>query len=233
MSHEDLPSTARRRTPETTGYAKGDLVRQRILGVAMDVFGEAGFKAATTRRIADAAGVQLPAIQYYFQNKEGLYLACAQEIVQGYRHHMGRSATHALATLQGAPAPEAARAALRDLMEALMNLLVGTSDTRHWSAFIARETNDKGPAYEILYENVWAPGANLTARLIARIRGEKKVSSLSKVQALLLISSAMVLQSGDGVSRRILKWATIGDEERRTLMAALSAQIAAIGQSDL
>lgn len=232
MSHEDPPSTTRRRTPETTGYAKGDLVRQRILGVAMDVFGEAGFKAATTRRIADAAGVQLPAIQYYFQNKEGLYLACAQEIVQGYRHHMGPSATHALATLEGTPDRTATRAALRDLMEALMNLLVGTNDTRHWAAFIARETNDKGPAYEILYENVWAPGADLTARLIARLRGEKKTSPLSRVQALLLISSAMVLQTSDGVSRRILNWSTIGDEERQTLMAALTAQIAAIDHTE-
>lgn len=228
MTPEDLPSATRRRTPETTGYAKGDLVRQRILGTAMDVFGEVGFKAATTRRIADVAQVQLPAIQYYFHNKEGLYLACAQEIVQGYRHHMGRAATQALAVLKGASDAAKARAALRDLMEALVNLVVGADDTRHWAAFIARETSDKGPAYEILYENVWSPGAELTARLIARIRGEKRVSPLVRVQALLLISNAMALQSTNGMSRRLLGWSTIGEEERQTIMAALAAQIAAI-----
>ena len=231
MAHQVPTSTVRRRTPETSGYAKGDLVQERILGVAMEVFGEVGFKAATTRRIADAAGVQLPAIQYYFQNKEGLYLACAQEIVQGYRHHMGSSATKAHEVLKGPANTARARAALCELMEALLSLLVGTSDTRHWAAFIARETSDKGPAYEILYANVWSPGVELTARLIARIRREKDVTPLARVQALLLISGAMVLQSSGSVSRRLLNWSTIGNEERETVMAALNAQIAALEQS--
>ena len=228
MALQDPSSTARRRTADTSSYAKGDLVQQRILGVAMNVFGEVGFKAATTRRIADGAAVQLPAIQYYFQNKEGLYLACAQEIVQGYRHQMGPSARKALAVLAGPANTARARAALRELMEALLNLLVGTSDTRHWAAFIARETSDKGPAYEILYANVWTPGVEITAGLIARIRREKEVTGLARVQALLLISGAMVLQSSDSVSRRLLNWSAIGDEERETIMAALTAQIAAL-----
>jgi AcrR family transcriptional regulator len=47
--------------------------RARILAAAADVFGARGFKAATTRQIAEAAGVNQAAINYHFKGKLGLY----------------------------------------------------------------------------------------------------------------------------------------------------------------
>jgi AcrR family transcriptional regulator len=47
---------------------------------AVKLFGEHGFAGASTRDIATAAGVNAPALQYYFENKEGVYQACAEYI---------------------------------------------------------------------------------------------------------------------------------------------------------
>lgn len=49
--------------------------RGRILAAACEVFGELGFKAATVRRITQAAGVNAAAVNYHFQGKRALYQA--------------------------------------------------------------------------------------------------------------------------------------------------------------
>ena len=69
------PKTTKVRAVASAGYRKGGETRQRILDAALNAFGEASFKAVTTRRIAQAAGVSLPTLQYYFGDKEGLYRA--------------------------------------------------------------------------------------------------------------------------------------------------------------
>ena len=51
------------------GYARGDETRQRIIEAAIELFGERGFAGASTREIAAMAGVNAPALQYYFENK--------------------------------------------------------------------------------------------------------------------------------------------------------------------
>ncbi len=53
---------------------------QRIIEAAIELFGEHGFERASTRDIAARAGVNAPALQYYFENKEGVYRACAEAL---------------------------------------------------------------------------------------------------------------------------------------------------------
>ena len=54
---------------------RGEDTRRRILETALALFAAEGFDSASTRAIAERAGVNLPAIQYYFGSKEGLYRA--------------------------------------------------------------------------------------------------------------------------------------------------------------
>lgn len=49
--------------------------RSRLISSALRLFAEKGFKAASTREICEAAGVNLSAIRYYFGDKAGLYRA--------------------------------------------------------------------------------------------------------------------------------------------------------------
>ncbi len=55
--------------------------RARIVAAALRIFGRQGYDHSSTRQIAAQAGVNPPALQYYFGGKAGLHRACAQFII--------------------------------------------------------------------------------------------------------------------------------------------------------
>jgi AcrR family transcriptional regulator len=222
---------AQARKAAAGGYLKGDETRQRLLDAALTVFGEDSFRAATTRRIAAAAGVSLPTLQYYFGGKEGLYRACAEAIVERYRRHTASAAATALAALDRDRSPAAARRQLKALIGALAGFLVGTREAEGWASFVTRELREPGPAYAILYERLWRPGVETTGRLVARILGCAPDDPAARLQALLLISSLTSFQSGRSIALRTLGWKTIGPDELALVRAALDAQIDSIGRN--
>jgi TetR/AcrR family transcriptional regulator, regulator of cefoperazone and chloramphenicol sensitivity len=212
------------------GYRKGKETRNRVLDAALKSFGEASFRAVTTRQIAEAAGVSLPTLQYYFGDKEGLYRACAEAIIERYRHHATAAAATAGRALSEDCTAETARNNLKALIGALAGFLVGSKETERWAQFVARELRDPGPAFKILYERLWQPGIEITARLIARIAGSPDDEPAVRIQALLLISSLLAFQSGRSISLRTMRWKTIGREELAMVRSSLDAQIDAIGR---
>jgi TetR/AcrR family transcriptional regulator, regulator of cefoperazone and chloramphenicol sensitivity len=219
------------RAADGAGYKKGEETRLRILDAALQAFGEASFKAVTTRRISRAARVSLPTLQYYFGDKEGLYRACAEAIVERYRRHTAVAAAKAAEALRGDSAAETARIQLKAVIAALAGFLVGSREAERWAQFVGRELRDPGPAFEILYEKLWRPGVELTARLIGRILGSPENDSAARIQALLLISSLLAFQSGRSISLRTMRWSTIGPQELAMVVSSLDAQIDAIGRN--
>lgn len=215
----------RQRNMTANGYAKGEASRQRILDAALEVFGEIGYRAATTRSIAEAAGLKLPALSYYFGGKEQLYLACAEEIVARYREHMAPVAPQAEKALTTAAGPEQAREALHLLIDALVDWLVGSDTPRRWSSFVAREMADPGPGYDILFKRLWLPGVSLMARLLSQLREVAADDDRSRLQAILLIASLTAFQSGRSVSMQALQWSSIGAEEVRMISALMKSQV--------
>jgi TetR/AcrR family transcriptional regulator, regulator of cefoperazone and chloramphenicol sensitivity len=117
------------------------------------------------------------------------------------------------------------------VIRALARLLVGSDEARHWAQFVSRELRDPGPAFEILYANLWRPGAELTARLVARILGSPESDPTPRLQALLLISGLLAFQSGRSISLRAMNWSRLGREELMMVQSALDAQIDAIGRN--
>ena len=55
-----------------------DDTRQRIINAAMGLFGQVGYSQATTRAIADAAGVNEVTLFRHFGNKKNLLMACIE-----------------------------------------------------------------------------------------------------------------------------------------------------------
>lgn len=61
--------------------------RERLVDAAVDVFSSHGFDGATTRQIANRAGVALAALPYHFTTKEALWQAAASRIFGLLREH--------------------------------------------------------------------------------------------------------------------------------------------------
>lgn len=214
--------------PLPGGYRKGEEARQRILEAALKAFGSNGFKGATTRQIADDADVNLPALTYYFEGKEGLYLACAREIVGRYEKRMLTLVAEAHAELGKGMTPPQARARLKQVMAALAAMLVGAEETEIWSAFVLREMSERGPAFAILYDQLWAPGVDLTAGLISRAMGERATSPAARIHALLLISSLSAFSTARPVALKYMNWPDAGDTRFTRIKQVIDQQIDAI-----
>lgn len=69
---------AARRIPDGVRSASPEETRERILIAARETIGRKGKRGATTREIADVAGVNEATIFRHFGTKEALLVACAQ-----------------------------------------------------------------------------------------------------------------------------------------------------------
>ncbi len=136
---------APRRRPATGGYARGEEKRTRIIEAAIHRFGEDGYEGASTRDIAQDAGVNPPALQYYFDSKEGLYAACFAHITGQFSAAMQPVYQRADAIQPGER--EAALDTFCDLLDAMAEFLFETTDAAGWRRFIARvkARDDDGP----------------------------------------------------------------------------------------
>lgn len=213
-----------------SGYRKGGEARQRILEAALAEFAAAGFKGATTRQIAERASVNLPALKYYFGGKEGLYLACAEEILSRYQAGMQGMVAGARRSLEAELSADQARALLKAVMRTLADMLVGGGEAEIWSAFMLREIGEQGPAFDLLYGQLWAPGVEVTAGLIARALGEPAASPAARIQALLLISSLSAFGTARPVALKFLNWPDATADRMAQIKAALDAQIDRLGR---
>ncbi|MBP7702125.1 MAG: CerR family C-terminal domain-containing protein [Phenylobacterium sp.] len=190
--------------PRSAGYRKGEETRARMLDVAAKLFGQHGFAAVTTRQIVEESEASLPTLNYYFGDKNGLYLACAEEIALRYEAALGETGRQAAAALQAPMTPPDARAALKAVYRELIDFMLAVEDTRSWALFIHREIAVPGPAHELLYSRLWAPGMELSAALIARAMGHPRTTTEAKVRAILLSSSLTAFQAGRQVYARVL-----------------------------
>lgn len=70
---------AHHRTSPRAARRDGEDSRQRLLMAALKLFADQGFAKTSTRELAEAAGVNIAAISYYFGDKAGLYRAAFLE----------------------------------------------------------------------------------------------------------------------------------------------------------
>ena len=161
-----------RRRPTNGGYARGEETRARIITVALRLFGDRGFDGVSTREIAEEAGVNPPALQYYFDSKEGLYCACAEHVagrvLEGTEPMIAR-AERLLAEKAPATALVEAYCAIS---ESLVELMFGPEGAV-WSAFLGAEQAGFGPgtAYPIFRERFGARLDSALSGIVSRLSG--------------------------------------------------------------
>jgi TetR/AcrR family transcriptional regulator len=74
----------------TTVARTGGLeTRRAILDAALDLFSERSFDGASTRSIAELAGVTQPLLNYHFAGKEELWRAAVDDVFERFRTSMG------------------------------------------------------------------------------------------------------------------------------------------------
>ena len=210
---------------QDTGYSKSTQTRKAILRAAIVAFGKSGYSAATTRQIAAAAGVNQPAISYYFGTKEGLYKACAEEILANFTGPLSEVSMLAFEALQSGLDRQGAAQRLRKLLSALADVMILSEEVSEAAGFVSREMRDPGLAYQTLYRNLWAPGIELAARLVATVKGRSDVEQADRMDAIMMISGIAVFTPGLSVSMAIMGWQEAGQEGKALVLERLGVQI--------
>ncbi|MBN7796065.1 CerR family C-terminal domain-containing protein [Parahaliea mediterranea] len=208
-----------------TGYSKSADTRKAILRAAIVAFGRAGYSAATTRQIADAAGVNQPAINYYFGGKDGLYQACAQEILDNFKGPLEQVSLRALEAIGAGLDRKGAARQLQELLSALAEVMILSEEVSEAAGFVGREMREPGLAYQMLYRNLWAPGIELAAALIAIVKGRAEVEPADRVDAIMMISGISAFAPGHSVSMQVMQWQAAGKDGKALVLERLEAQI--------
>lgn len=84
----------------TTSLSTSQATQAKLLEAAVDVFAEKGYRDATLREICRRAGANNAAINYHFRDKEHLYLAAIEFIVQDVHDHMPYSGDESSSTAE-------------------------------------------------------------------------------------------------------------------------------------
>ena len=186
--------TQPRRQKHKGVYVHGEATKHRLIEAALDLFGRHGFDGASTRRIADEAGVNISMISYYFGNKEGLLVAVGEHIrdrmqerlapvLEGLRHKIIHP---------NLPRDEAL-AALLTMMEALADIIIPESaETDRWARFIVRQEMEGGPALKVIRPK---DIDRLAPMLVAKVRGTQPDDPENAIRLRTLIGQILVFRT--------------------------------------
>jgi TetR/AcrR family transcriptional regulator, regulator of cefoperazone and chloramphenicol sensitivity len=122
---------------------------QRLLEAAGEIFAEQGYRAATVRQICEKAGANVAAVNYYFGDKERLYLAVLRSVpnahAEKYPPRVGLG-------------PEATAAEqLQIYVYSLLHRVFDAGRPGWHSKIIAREMAEPTHALDLLLEEIARP----------------------------------------------------------------------------
>jgi len=204
---------------------RGAETRAQLIDAALDVFGLLGFEGATTREIAKAAGANLAAIAYHFGSKEALHIAVAEHVARSMRGAIAPT----LADVAGpamAATPEAARSSFGRLIEAYVDIIVGSAEAERWARFIVREQMQPSAAFDIIYGFMGGP-IEVATRLVAVATGRPEDEE-TKIRVFAMFGQVLVFRVSQALVTRHMGWPTIGERERDEIKRVIASHVAAI-----
>ncbi|WP_027997704.1 CerR family C-terminal domain-containing protein [Sinorhizobium arboris] len=213
---------------------RGDATREKLLNTAIDVFGRYGFDGATTRKLADAAGVNLQAIPYYFGGKEGLYVAAAEHLASIIGGHVGDLRAVIVARLaeldaEGAEMmPAEARQFLTRMVQRMIILFV-SKESESWARFIIREQMEPTEAFKRIYGTIMGPMIEMARRLIGAILQDDPASEHIRLRTLSFVGSVLVFRMAHAAVHAQLEWEAAGPNEIETLRRHAAELVTVLG----
>lgn len=174
-----------------------DGTRHALIMAGLELFGEHGFKATTTRMLAERADANVSAIPYYFGGKEGLYMAVIEYIGGRLSGNVGP----AYASIQRALEDnnlgrDEAEEHIVTLLGSLAHLLLENEEARRWAVIVIKEQLKPSPAFDIIYDNVMRHVHGALCGLIARLTGREPDDPIVIFKAHTLLGQVFIFLSG-------------------------------------
>ncbi|WP_246752884.1 CerR family C-terminal domain-containing protein [Sinorhizobium sp. BG8] len=217
----------------TPPLSRSDAAREKLLSASIGVFGRYGFDGASTRQLAEAAGVNLQAIPYYFGSKEGLYLATAEYLaaqIGSYTGEMRGQIASRLAALEEAGQAlgvTEARAILTMMAQTMVTLFMSKT-SEPWARFIIREQMEPTEAFRRIYESIMGPMIGTARRLIGVILDEPQDSAHVRLRTLSFVGNIMIFRVAHAAVLKQMDWESVGPKEIETVQRLAAELVAAV-----
>jgi len=201
------------------GYARGEETRARIVTAALRLFGQRGFDGASTRDIATAAAVNAPALQYYFDNKEGVFIACVEHIVKRVWEYLSPVVERAEQAVADEAQDEGLIRAFCDIQLRLAEFMFTSKDAEDWRLFMARLQSGEGPpaGFKIIYQCVSSRMSKVTSTIVGRLLGRPADDEETLIRTMTLSGQLMVFQHARRSVMTKLNWDQV-DADRLALL---------------
>jgi AcrR family transcriptional regulator len=196
------------------------------------MFGERGFEAASTRDIAASAGVSAPALQYYFDNKEGVYLACVEYLAERVREYMS-------AAIEGAEHAVAENKSDAELIDAYCKvqesqaLMLAADKTGDWRLFMARLQSGEGPAAgtQWIHQHIGSRVTKALSTIVGRMLGRSAEDEETLLRTIMLNGQMHVFHLARQSLLAKLNWDTIDASRLALLQRIIRGHVSALLRS--
>jgi AcrR family transcriptional regulator len=224
--------TAPHRRSATSGYARGEETKLRIVNAALELFAAQGYEQTSTRDIAARAGVNAPALQYYFDGKEGLYLACAEHMGQRGHALMGPAMERVRAVLAGKPGLDALIECVWMIVESAADAALLTREVDAWTRFMSWEELRRDRSSELaqaVMDRCFRRELNtLLLTLIGKITRRSPDAAETRIRAVTLMGQVTVFFLKRKKALQEIGWEDLDESRLATLKAIIRRQTVAI-----
>lgn len=177
-------------------HQRGEDTYRRILEAAIEVFADEGYEGASTRLLAERAKVNLPAIQYYFGSKEGLYRAAIAHIAQFVESRMAATANRVLSALVADRLGEAElRALVCEMLDGFLDLVSCRDIPSSAGRLIARAEIEDATALDTLQQTVMRVVFQPCMTVLACLLGRPAEDEQIKIRVLAIFGQALVFKN--------------------------------------
>ena len=189
------------------GSVDRNVTRRALIEAALDLFGQDGFAAVSTRALAERAGANLAAIQYHFGGKDALYRAVIDHIIEIFPPRLAvaealfvQHASH----LRGNKPAQAEL--LRDLAGVLLRSFLGDVQMRRIVPFFLREMIHPSAHFDHFYAALPGRVHALLTRFVALVLDTPDDDERAILQTHALIGQIVVFQIGRPILLRRTGW---------------------------
>lgn len=218
---------ARHKPAAEGGYQRGEETRARIVEAAVVVFGERGYEGASTRDIANAAGVNAPALQYYFDGKEGVYLECVEHLIRLLWRKMSATVEAAESALADTTANDQVLMEVTlGILGAVVSTIQDSPHTTAWRNFLDRHQAGLCPesattAFDERFKKRLGAAVRI---LIARLAGFEPDDERTVIHSMAMFTQGLAFRIQKPKLLEALNWTEVGHKEMERVRDVILTQ---------
>ena len=194
--------------------ADSSQTQARLLDAAGEIFAEFGYRAATVRHICEKAGANVAAVNYYFGDKEGLYLAVLRSVPSAHAEKYPSS--------QRLDANAPAEEKLRCYIESLLHRVFDPGRPGWHAKIIAREMVEPTRALDSLLDEVARPLHQELAGIVRELLGSKATDEEVRLCALSIMGQCVYYHHARTVIARLYPAQKYGRDEIARLVSHIT-----------